>query len=33
MAKFRAHFPAWEQRYSLDAIVEEMVAAVTAQLG
>jgi CDP-paratose 2-epimerase len=32
MAKFRGHFPAWEQRYSLDAIVEEMVAAVAAQL-
>jgi CDP-paratose 2-epimerase len=32
MAKFRSHFPAWEQRYSLDAIVEEMVAAVAAQL-
>ena len=32
MAKFRQHFPAWEQRYSLDAIVEEMVAAVAAQL-
>jgi CDP-paratose 2-epimerase len=33
MAKFRDHFPAWEQRYDLDAIVEEMVAAVAAQLG
>jgi CDP-paratose 2-epimerase len=33
MAKFRAHFPAWQQRYSLDEIVEEMVAAVAAQLG
>jgi CDP-paratose 2-epimerase len=32
MAKFRAHFPAWEQRYTLDAIVEEMVASVAAQL-
>lgn len=32
MAKFRRHFPAWEQRYDLDAIVEEMVAAVAAQL-
>ena len=30
MAKFRGHFPAWEQRYDLDAIVEEMVAAVAA---
>ena len=33
MAKFRDHFPGWEQRYALDAIVEEMVAAVAAQLG
>ena len=33
MAKFRAHHPAWAQRYSLDAIVEEMVAAVAAQMG
>ena len=33
MAKFRGHFPAWQQRYDLDAIVEEMVAAVAAQLG
>ncbi|MEX2293817.1 MAG: NAD-dependent epimerase/dehydratase family protein [Acidimicrobiales bacterium] len=32
MTRFRSHFPAWEQRYSLDAIVEEMVAAVAAQL-
>jgi CDP-paratose 2-epimerase len=32
MAKFRGHFPTWHQQYSLDAIVEEMVAAVTAQL-
>lgn len=32
MSKFRAHFPDWEQRYDLDAIVEEMVAAVAAQL-
>jgi CDP-paratose 2-epimerase len=33
MAKFRAHFPAWQQRYTLDQIVEEMVAAVATQLG
>lgn len=33
MSKFRSHFPAWEQHYDLDAIVEEMVAAVAAQLG
>ncbi|MFZ6003946.1 MAG: NAD-dependent epimerase/dehydratase family protein [Actinomycetota bacterium] len=32
MSKFRAHFPTWEQRYDLDAIVEQMVAAVAAQL-
>ncbi len=32
MAKFRAQFPAWEQRYSLEAIVEEMVAGVASQL-
>lgn len=32
MAKFRAHFPRWEQRHDLDAIVDEMVAAVAAQL-
>ena len=28
MAKFRSHFPGWELRYSLDAIVDEMVAMV-----
>ena len=28
MAKFRSHFPDWEMRYSLDAIVDEMVAMV-----
>jgi CDP-paratose 2-epimerase len=28
MAKFRSHFPGWEMRYSLDAIVDEMVAMV-----
>ncbi len=33
MAKFRSHFPSWEQRYGLDAIVEEMVAAVATQPG
>ncbi|MGQ0830816.1 MAG: NAD-dependent epimerase/dehydratase family protein [Microthrixaceae bacterium] len=33
MAKFRGHYPAWEQRYTLEAIVDEMVATVTAQLG
>lgn len=33
MAKFRGHFPTWHQQYSLDAIVEEMVAAVGVQLG
>jgi len=32
MTRFRSHFPEWEQRYSLDAIVEEMVAAVASQL-
>src|SRR3546814_10341324 len=31
MAKFREHYPAWQQRHSLDAIVEEMVGAVAAQ--
>ena len=33
MAKFRTHFPAWEMQYSLDEIVEEMVAAATARTG
>lgn len=33
MRRFRSHFPEWEQRYSLDEIVEEMVAAVASQLG
>jgi CDP-paratose 2-epimerase len=33
MAKFRGHYPGWQQRYELDAIVDEMVAAVAAQLG
>ena len=32
MAKFRSHYPAWEQRYTLHAIVDEMVQAVTSQL-
>jgi len=32
MAKFREHFPGWRQEHTLPAIVEEMVAAVTAQL-
>ncbi len=27
MAKFRAHFPRWKQEYSLDRIIDEMVAA------
>ena len=30
MAKFRAHFPGWRQERTLDAIVDEMVGAVTA---
>ena len=30
MAKFRAHYPGWRQEHDLPAIVEEMVAAVTA---
>ncbi|HEX4868596.1 MAG TPA: NAD-dependent epimerase/dehydratase family protein [Acidimicrobiales bacterium] len=33
MGKFREHFPAWEQRYDLPTIVDEMVAAVAGQLG
>ncbi len=33
MAKFRAHFPGWEMRYSLPEIVEEMVAAARARVG
>lgn len=33
MAKFRGHYPAWEQHYDLAAIVDEMVAAVATQLG
>jgi len=32
MAKFRDHFPGWRQEHTLPAIVEEMVAAVAAQL-
>ncbi len=32
MAKFREHFPGWRQDHDLPAIVEEMVANVTAQL-
>ena len=32
MARFRAHYPTWVQHRSLPAIVDEMVAAVTAQL-
>ena len=32
MAKFRGHFPGWRQAHDLPAIVEEMVAAVAAQL-
>jgi len=32
MAKFRRDFPGWQPRYSLDAIVEEMVGNVAAQL-
>ena len=32
MAKFRAHYPGWRQEHDLPAIVEEMVAAVAAQL-
>ena len=33
MAKFGAHFPGWRQEHTLPAIVEEMVAAVSTQLG
>lgn len=33
MAKFRSHYPGWEQRYELPAIVDEMVGAVSAQMG
>ena len=33
MGKFRAHYPGWDQAHSLDAIVDEMVGAVQAQLG
>jgi CDP-paratose 2-epimerase len=33
MAKFRRDFPAWEQRYDLPAIVDEMVSMVARQLG
>jgi CDP-paratose 2-epimerase len=32
MAKFREHFPGWEQRWTLDAIVDEMVGAMAAKL-
>ena len=32
MAKFRDHFPGWEQKYSLDAIVAEMVGEITTQI-
>lgn len=31
MAKFRAHFPSWKLRYSLPAIINEMVAKTAAQ--
>ena len=31
MAKFRDHYPGWQQEHELGAIVEEMVAAVAAQ--
>ena len=31
--KFREHFPGWRQEYDLPTIVDEMVAAVAAQLG
>jgi len=33
MGKFRSHYPGWEQRYELPAIVDEMVGAVSAQIG
>ena len=33
MAKFRGHFPGWRQEWTLDAIVDEMVGAVTAAEG
>ncbi len=32
MAKFRAHFPGWEQKYDLDAIVAEMVGEISTQI-
>ena len=32
MAKFRGHFPGWEQRHDLPSIVDEMVASVARQL-
>lgn len=32
MAKFREHYPSWQQQHGLDAIVEEMVGAVADQL-
>src|SRR5690554_485442 len=33
MAKFRSHYPDWEQRYDLPTIVDEMVTSVAKQLG
>jgi len=33
MAKFRSHYPDWEQRYDLPTIVDEMVTSVAEQLG
>jgi CDP-paratose 2-epimerase len=32
MGRFREHYPSWVQHHTLPAIVDEMVAAVTAQL-
>ena len=32
MAKFRAHFPDWKQKYDLDAIVAEMVGEISTQI-
>jgi len=33
MAKFRSHYPGWTQRWSLDAILDEMVGSVAAKHG
>lgn len=33
MAKFRAHYPGWTQRWTLDAIIDEMVGSMASKLG